>query len=162
MAKWTFLDFILAQRAPVPPVLKVNLAGKTAVVTGANTGVGFETALHLARMNPAKVVLGCRNRQSGEQAVRREWLRLLSTRGSNNPNVLLLGIKEMAGFERVELGIVDQSRFDSVSQFAETVKAENDRIDLLVCGAGVAMSSYEAAPTGWERTYALLFHIPEL
>lgn len=69
MAKQTFPDFWRAQRAPVPPVLKADLSGKTVLVIGANTGLGFETALHLARMDPAKLVLGCRNKQKGDEAV---------------------------------------------------------------------------------------------
>lgn len=60
-------------------------------------------------------------------------------------------IKELAAFDRVELGLVDLSRFDSVSQFTETFKAGNSRLDLLICNAGVASMVYETAPTGWEN-----------
>lgn len=66
------MDLWRAQRAPVPPVLKVGLSGKTVLVVGANMGLGFESALHLARMDPAKLVLGCRSRQKGEEAVASE------------------------------------------------------------------------------------------
>lgn len=64
--------------------------------------------------------------------------------------LLLIEIKDSTAFDRVELGLVDLSRFDSVSQFAETFKAENSRLDLLICNAGMGGMLYETTPTGWE------------
>ena len=69
MVKRTLLGFVRDQWAPVPPVQTADLAGKTVVVTGANTGLGFETAKHFARMNPAKLILACRSQQRGEAAL---------------------------------------------------------------------------------------------
>ncbi len=69
--KPTFLDFVYGQWAPVPPVVTEDLAGKTVVVTGANTGLGFETTKHFARMNPERLILACRSQQRGEAALTR-------------------------------------------------------------------------------------------
>ena len=69
MAKFSFLSVVRAQRAPVPPVLKADLSGQTVVVTGANVGLGFETAAHFARMKPGKLIIACRNKDTGEVAL---------------------------------------------------------------------------------------------
>ena len=55
----------------VPPVVTADLTGQTVVVVGANTGLGFEAAKHFAQMNPAKLVLACRNEEKGKAAVSR-------------------------------------------------------------------------------------------
>jgi NAD(P)-dependent dehydrogenase (short-subunit alcohol dehydrogenase family) len=47
--------------------LDVDLSGRVALVTGANSGMGKETARELARMG-ATVILGCRSRERGEAA----------------------------------------------------------------------------------------------
>ena len=61
-------SFVREQAKP-GPVLKADLTGKTVIVIGANTGLGFETAKHLAMMNPAKLILGCRSKEKGEAAL---------------------------------------------------------------------------------------------
>src|SRR5436305_13512881 len=57
MAKWTAND-------------SPDLSGKTAVVTGANSGLGYETALELAR-HGAHVVMACRDEGRGTEALQR-------------------------------------------------------------------------------------------
>jgi NAD(P)-dependent dehydrogenase (short-subunit alcohol dehydrogenase family) len=50
--------------------------------------------------------------------------------------------------------ILDLSDFASVSSFATAFEKEHDRLDILVCNAGVSMPNYEATKNGWESTYA--------
>ncbi|KAG9310809.1 hypothetical protein JVU11DRAFT_8662 [Chiua virens] len=67
--KKTYFDFVVDQWSTVPPVENADLTGKTIVVVGANTGIGFEAAKHFARMNPAKLILACRSETKGQAAV---------------------------------------------------------------------------------------------
>ena len=93
-----------------------DLTGKTAVVTGANSGIGFETARALAR-HSAQVVMACRNREKGEAArarIRAEW-----------PAAAV----EVAGLDLASLA--------AVSAFAATFLRRARPLDLLIKNAGV-------------------------
>lgn len=63
------LTVLGGQYRAVPPVVNADLTGKTVVVVGANTGLGFQATKHFAAMNPQKLIMGCRSRQKGEDAV---------------------------------------------------------------------------------------------
>ena len=73
----SFFRFLLQQLATVPPVEHEDLSGKTVVVIGANVGLGFEAAKHFARMNPDRIILGCRSKERGEAAATSETNQLL-------------------------------------------------------------------------------------
>ena len=104
-------------------------SGRTAVVTGANSGIGFETARALAAKG-ARVVLACRNEEKGRDAGRR--LRA-AVPGAD------------ARFEPLDLGALA-----SVRRFAEKLAAEERRLDLLVNNAGVMMPPYGKTADGFE------------
>jgi retinol dehydrogenase-12 len=70
--------FLREQLATVPPIQHEDLSGKTVVVIGANVGLGFEAAIHFARMNPDRIILGCRSKERGEAAASSETNLLLS------------------------------------------------------------------------------------
>ena len=92
-----------------------RLDGKTVIVTGANTGIGKDTALDLAKRG-ARVILACRDLPKANKAA--DEIR----RKSGNGNVV------------VEL--VDLASLQSVKQFAERILANEARIDILVNNAG--------------------------
>jgi hypothetical protein len=97
------MDFIHEQWSTIPPLATADLVGKTVMVIGANTGLGFEASKHFARMNPARLILGCRSPTKGEAAVESEWVpypaavRLISSklnqgsRGRRDSNPLSYG-----------------------------------------------------------------------
>lgn len=90
--------------------------GRVAVVTGANTGLGFETARALAE-HGATVVLACRNPAKAAEAAER--------------------IVRRAPRATVDTAELDLSRLTSVRAAAETIRGRYDRIDLLINNAGV-------------------------
>ncbi|XP_068897864.1 retinol dehydrogenase 12-like isoform X2 [Tenebrio molitor] len=94
------------------------LLGKTVIVTGSNTGIGFYTALDFAKRG-ARVILACRDYKKGE-AAREEIIKR-----TDNPNVFLK--------------IVDLSSFESVRAFAQEINKTEDRLDVLVNNAAAAL-----------------------
>jgi len=109
--------------------------GRTAVVTGANTGLGFETARVLAA-HGAQVVLACRDLGQAKEAA----ARILS--GSPHP----------AGAVPADLHAVrlDLASLASVREAAEEIAAAYGPVDLLINNAGVMMTPFRRTADGFE------------
>src|SRR5262245_34750856 len=110
-----------------------EMTGQTCLVTGANSGIGKETALGLARMG-ARVVLACRNPEKGERA--------------------LADIQRETGSTRLELLLADLSSLGSVRALAAQVRERCPRLDVLVNNAGAAVRSRTLSADGIELTVA--------
>ena len=106
--------------------------GRTAIVTGANSGIGYETALGLARRG-ASVVLACRSVEKGNAAVDR------------------IRAEKPAG--EVELRALDLSDLDSVARFADEFSATHRTLDLLVNNAGVMVPPLGRTKQGFELQF---------
>jgi len=103
--------------------------GRVAIITGANTGIGFETAAALAAKN-ARVVLACRNHQKAEDALDR--------------------IRARTAEADLRLIPLDLASLDSVRDFAESVRSDFDRLDLLINNAGVMAPPFGRTEDGFE------------
>jgi retinol dehydrogenase-12 len=109
----------------------ISLAGKVAIVTGANSGIGMETARVLA-LAGARVVMGCRSVPAGEEVAKR--LRTSFLGGAGGIEVLALDLADLA----------------SVRAFAEKVLASHRRVDILVNNAGVMATPLGKTAQGLE------------
>ncbi|XP_003459273.1 dehydrogenase/reductase SDR family member 13 [Oreochromis niloticus] len=94
----------------------MKLKGKTAIVTGSNTGIGKSTALELAKRG-ARVILACRNKERGEAAA--------------------YDIRRESGNNQVVFMHLDLASLKSVQSFAETFLKTEPRLDILINNAGV-------------------------
>ncbi|MCE7080370.1 SDR family NAD(P)-dependent oxidoreductase [Streptomyces sp. ST2-7A] len=103
--------------------------GRVAVITGANTGIGFETARVLAERG-ATVVLAVRDTEKGERAAER--------------------IAETAPATKVAVRELDLASLDSVRAAAERLRGEYPRIDLLINNAGVMYIPRGSTRDGFE------------
>lgn len=119
MADWTTAD--------IP-----DQTGRTAVVTGANTGVGYEIATALAAKG-ATVVLAVRNLDKGEDAARQ--------------------IRQAHPGASVELQKLDLSSLESVRAAAEELNSRDAGIDLLINNAGVMSTQRKTTPDGFELQF---------
>lgn len=106
--------------------------GRVAVVTGANSGIGYVTARELARKG-ARVVLACRSEARGTEAVRR----------------ITVEVPDAAA----EFARLDLADLASVREFAETFAY--DRLDLLVNNAGVMALPYGTTADGFETQFGV-------
>lgn len=109
-----------------------DLSGKVAVVTGANSGTGFEAARALARKG-ATVVLACRSLSKGKDA--------LETIQHESPGA------------SVELMHLDLANLAVVRSFAEAFAAHYDRLDILCNNAGVMALPYRQTADGFEMQF---------
>ena len=119
MTKWTAAD--------IP-----DQTGRTAVITGANTGLGYETAAALAGRG-ARVVLAVRNLEKGKQAVAR--------------------ITAATPGAEVELQELDLTSLESVRAAAAQLRSGHDRIDLLINNAGVMYTPRSTTKDGFELQF---------
>uniref|UniRef100_A0A1B6HK17 Uncharacterized protein n=1 Tax=Homalodisca liturata TaxID=320908 RepID=A0A1B6HK17_9HEMI len=114
-----------------------RLDGKTAVVTGCNTGIGKYTVLDLYGRG-ARVVMACRNIEKAEET--RKWI-----------------IEQKAGQKGVgELAVchLDLSSLSSVHECAEKLYNEEMRINILINNAGVMMCPRLLTTDGYELQFA--------
>lgn len=109
-------------------------SGKTVIVTGANAGVGFETALALYEKG-ARVILAGRNLKKVEEAIGR--------------------IKKINGTGSVEAGTLDLASLQSVRQFAESYIQNHKQLDLLINNAGVMIPPAFKTNEGYELQFGV-------
>lgn len=111
-----------------------SLKGKTVVITGANTGIGKETAVDLASRG-ARVIIGCRNIEKGKEALKE--------------------VQERSGSTFVFLEKLDLSSLESVRNFADTILNSEPRLDILVNNAGVMACDYQKTKEGFEMQFGV-------
>jgi len=121
---------------------KVRLDGKTVVITGANSGIGKETARDLYGRG-ARVILACRDMEKANEAV--EDIK-------NNPSSRIEkdGYKNNAG--ELMIYFLDLCSFKSVKDFAKNLLTNEAAIHVLINNAGVAVHPYEKTEDGNETT----------
>lgn len=104
---------------------------KLALVTGASSGIGLETARGLAREG-CRVVMACRNR---EKAI-----------------PLAEGIAEKCGEGAVEVMVLELGSFQAICVFADTFKSKYQHLDILINNAGVFTDRQQRTADGFELT----------
>lgn len=114
----------------------MNLSGKTAIVTGSNTGIGYETALDLYQKG-AKVYLACRNDEKALNALER--------------------MKAQGGAGELVYGHLDLASLSSVKEFSENILGEESRLDLLVNNAGIMIPPPSKTKDGFEIQFGVNF-----
>ncbi|WP_375417581.1 SDR family NAD(P)-dependent oxidoreductase [uncultured Hymenobacter sp.] len=110
--------------------------GKTVIVTGANVGLGFETALALYEAG-AHVVLACRNQRKAAEA--------------------RTAILAQPGSGTLETGVLDLVDLRSVEHFATSFRQRHAQLLILVNNAGVATPPAAKTAEGYELQFSVNF-----
>lgn len=109
-----------------------DLRGKVAIVTGANSGIGYEVAKALAEKN-AQVILGVRNNDRGAEAVHQML--------KQNPKSV------------VAMRCLDLANLESIREFAKNYQRDFNRLDLLINNAGVMALPRRTTEDGFEMQF---------
>ncbi|XP_011500080.1 PREDICTED: retinol dehydrogenase 11-like [Ceratosolen solmsi marchali] len=122
---------------------KVRMVGKTVIITGANTGIGKETARDLYRRG-ARVILACRNIEKANAAIEE----LKNVPPSNSQREQFKGKPgELAVYK------LDLCSFASVRKCAALLSSTEDQIHVLINNAGVMMCPQQKTEDGYELQF---------
>lgn len=110
-----------------------DLTGKVAIVTGANSGIGFAAAKEFARKG-ANIILACRDPSKAQAA--------------------LFQIQAEIPDSRAEVMLLDLASLASVRQFAHEFRKKFNQLDILVNNAGIMMIPYDTTEDGHEKQMA--------
>jgi retinol dehydrogenase-14 len=109
------------------------MLGKTVLITGANSGIGFVTAMELAKMG-ARILMVCRDTARGTQA--------------------RAAVAGVATGEVPELLLADMSSQQAIRTLADDLRRRFSRIDVLINNAGGMFAERALTADGIERTFA--------
>ena len=106
--------------------------GRTAIITGSNSGIGKETALDFARRG-ARVILACRDEKKASEAAK--------------------DIISETGSDKVIIRVLDLASFESVRAFAKLINETEERVDILVNNAGIGPGPLQITKDGYESIF---------
>ncbi|KAJ7739807.1 hypothetical protein B0H16DRAFT_1567884 [Mycena metata] len=128
---WKFFRDQMFAKLPAPETYG-DLTGRTFLVTGSNTGIGLGLVTHLARLQPAHLILAVRDLKKGEAAKE--------------------SILTETGFKGVlEVWELDMADFASVKRFAERANTSLKRLDGANLNAGISNWNWAMTTDGWEK-----------
>jgi NAD(P)-dependent dehydrogenase (short-subunit alcohol dehydrogenase family) len=119
-----------ARNPPHDP--ETSFAGKTVLITGANSGLGFEALLKFAALGASRLIVGVRSLERGQAAIDEVFQR--------------------TGYKTASIAMyaLDMSTFDGVKSFVTQIQNHEPRIDIAVLNAGMGAPSHKLSPEGYE------------
>ena len=125
---------LIPEKFNPPKDVHASFKGQNVIVTGANSGVGFEAAIKFLQFGAEKVIIGVRSLKKGEDAKAK--------------------IEHRAGRTgAVEVWHLDMLDYANIRAFAERANKELQHLDIAVLNAGVSNLTYKQSTYGWEETF---------
>ncbi|KAK0625082.1 hypothetical protein B0T17DRAFT_617218 [Bombardia bombarda] len=124
-------QFIAKPQWPAPGT---TLSGKTTIVTGSNTGLGYEAARQLLALNLSRLILAVRSPEKGEAAA--------------------AALRSLHPTATIEVWPLDMTLYTSIQAFANRASTDLTRIDIVILNAGIYKLKYGTVPsTGHEEVF---------
>lgn len=115
-------------------VVMTDLTTRSALVTGANSGLGFEVSSQIAEAGYGKVILACRSKEKAEGAKQR--------------------LIERCGRDVFEILVIDTAEPESAAEAAQELLCREARVDLLILNAGMGAKQLQTNSDGMDVVYA--------
>ncbi len=125
-----FRDFFSKQKLASRLTGEDRADGRTVLITGANSGLGFALAVEFARRG-GRVIMAGRSSipEAGEQ------------------------VKQLSGADRVEMRYLDLSKIETIHQFAGSLAADGIKVDICILNAGVALPGSRKTASGQDEMF---------
>ncbi|KAJ5711008.1 hypothetical protein N7488_005164 [Penicillium malachiteum] len=130
-AKSSLAAFWWASKNPTPDPT-TSFAGKAALITGANAGLGFEAATKFAALGASKLIFGVRSLQRGQEAKSK-----IEQKTGCKPDV-------------IQFFQLDMGSYSSIETFVHQVTDKLPAIHVAVLNAGIAPTEHKTSSEGWE------------
>lgn len=111
----------------------ISFAGKTVVLTGATSGLGYEAAIKFLNLGVDSLIIGSRSLERGNR------VKADLEKHTNRPGAIQIWELEMNSFQ-------------SVQSFASRINGEVEKLDVALLNAGVWNRNYTTSPERWEET----------
>ncbi|PWN32727.1 NAD(P)-binding protein [Meira miltonrushii] len=125
-----------AQAAASNAKSTASYAGKTIIVTGASSGLGFEAAKKLAVLGTSHLILAVRDEDRGKRAKERIQEAIHNTKITS----------------RIDTWMLDMTDYDSIIAFTRKINNELPRLDAAILNAAVMKKQANSSKYGWEET----------
>ncbi|RAH49595.1 putative short-chain dehydrogenase/reductase family protein [Aspergillus brunneoviolaceus CBS 621.78] len=120
---------------PKPLPIKVSLSGNTAVITGSNSGIGFEACRQLLQIGLSRLIVAVRSQASGDTAAKKLRMEF--------PDV------------DIKVWLLDMAEYDSIVAFVRQCRSL-DRIDYIILNAAMQSSTFRRhTTTGHELVFQI-------
>ena len=116
-----------------------SLKGKVAIVTGANSGLGFESARQLLTLGLSRLVIAVRSIEKGKSAA--------------------LELSRVNSAAKLDVWALDMQSYDSIQTFVRKCDTELSSIDYTILNAGVAMTKFSTTTSTGHETVIQINHI---
>ncbi|CAB1450703.1 unnamed protein product [Pleuronectes platessa] len=149
MTEFTRSAFLSTSKQFVEKDLEVAMAGRSFMITGANSGIGKATAMAVAKRG-GTIHMVCRNKDKAEEA----RADIVKETGNKVQRDIIQCWKWLLSLQEVYVHILDLSETKKVWEFAEAFKRKYKTLNVLINNAGAIMGERDVNAEGLEKSFA--------